>query len=46
MCQIYLHPLVVLPVLILRVGQLLHPALASAQVLLRIPQPPVLSIQL
>ena len=41
-----LHPLVVLPVLVLLVGQLLDPPLALAQVLLRIPHPPILRIQL
>jgi hypothetical protein len=42
----YLHPLVILPVLVLRVGQLLDTPLASAQILLRIAQPPVLSVKL
>ncbi len=37
--EIYLHPLVVLPVLVLLVGQLLHPSLALAQVLLGVSKP-------
>jgi hypothetical protein len=41
-----LHPLVVLPVLLLLEGQLLDPPLASAQVLLRIAVAPALCVQL
>ncbi len=41
-----LHPLVVLPVLLLLEGQLLDPPLASAQVLLRIAVASALRVQL
>ncbi len=41
-----LHPLVVLPVLLLLEGQLLDPPLTSAQILLRIAVAPALSVQL
>jgi hypothetical protein len=41
-----LHPLVVLPVLLLLEGQLLDPPFALAQILLRIAVAPALSVQL